>query len=162
MSSNYSSKYDRWSAVYGLALVISDEEVSEVFKKMAESTDEFSFNQTYNRFEDEESLMTHWEVFDEYIRDNLLNGDLADMAIFVDGSEGEGQFFFSLGSGYSSFPDESLVFWANKEPDPFKVVYPGGLDEIIEEFKERGIAKWIPEDFNWGEHIGYYSFARCY
>lgn len=155
---------DNWCAVYGLALVFCDEEVAEVFKRWAKLTGEYSYDDTHSRFEDEDGLMTNWEAFEDYICGGSINGP--DSVSFVDESEGDGQIFLSLGNKLGNkspcYPEESLVLWANKEPNPFKTVYPGGLDELIEEFKHKDIAKCVPEDFNWGDHIGYYSFARCY
>ena len=47
-----------------------------------------------------------------------------------------------------------LVFWAEKQPDPFKASYTKEI--IIEEFMNR-IGEFLPDDFDFMAHIGYFS-----
>ena len=47
-----------------------------------------------------------------------------------------------------------LVFWAEKQPDPFKASYT--KESIIEEFMNR-IGEFLPDDFDFMAHIGYFS-----
>ena len=46
---------------------------------------------------------------------------------------------------------------AVKFPDPYEAAY-ASEDEVVEEFKQR-LGKWLPEDFDYSAHIGWYSYT---
>ena len=66
--------------------------------------------------------------------------------------EFEGKAFISINGKY--LEDElMLVFWATYQPDAFKAVYTE--KSVIEEFKTK-IGKYLPSDFDYINHIGYF------
>lgn len=67
--------------------------------------------------------------------------------------EYEGKSFTSISHDYLE-DEPMLVFWAKHQPDAFKTVYTE--KSVIEEFKER-IGKYLPDDFNYISHIGYFQ-----
>lgn len=50
--------------------------------------------------------------------------------------------------------DEMLVFWAEKQPDPFKTQYT--KESVVTEFKEK-LGRYCPEGFDFYGHLGYFS-----
>ena len=71
------------------------------------------------------------------------------------GSDTEGQCFSPAGKNGKSVENEDmLAFWAERQQDAFKAQYTG--DSVVEEFRNR-IGKYLPEDFNYIGHIGYFS-----
>ena len=57
-------------------------------------------------------------------------------------------------------PNEMFVIWAKKQPKPFEAAYPGGPDEIREEFREL-LGEYLPKDFDWDAHIGFCNATVC-
>lgn len=51
-----------------------------------------------------------------------------------------------------------LVFWSDNAPDVFKAVYT--KESVVEEFKKK-IGKYLPENFDYLAHIGYFSCCIC-
>jgi len=72
-------------------------------------------------------------------------------------AEMEGKSFepFADGKSYDEEPEEMLVIWASRALQPFSAAY-SGPDEIRKEFQDI-IGKYMPEDFDWDAHIGYFS-----
>lgn len=50
--------------------------------------------------------------------------------------------------------ENMLTFWAEKQPNPFSTAYT--KESIVEEFKDR-IGEFLPDDFDYLAHIGYFS-----
>lgn len=67
--------------------------------------------------------------------------------------EYEGKSFASISHDYLE-DEPMLVFWATHQPDVFKAVYTE--ESVIKEFKEK-IGKYLPDDFNYISHIGYFQ-----
>lgn len=67
--------------------------------------------------------------------------------------EFEGKAFCSINHDYLE-DEPMLVFWATYQPDAFKAVYTE--ESVVEEFK-RKIGKYLPDDFNYISHIGYFQ-----
>ena len=68
-----------------------------------------------------------------------------------------GKRFVPVNGGYKATePDYMLVIWALNQPEPFAPVYPGGPDEIRKEFKDI-LGEYLPNDFDWDAHIGYFN-----
>lgn len=66
--------------------------------------------------------------------------------------EFEGKVFFSINGKYLE-DEPMLAFWATYQPDAFKAVYTE--KSVIEEFKTK-IGKYLPNDFDYINHIGYF------
>lgn len=68
------------------------------------------------------------------------------------GEEFEGKVFFSINHEYLE-NEPMLTFWATYQPNAFKAVYTE--KSIIEEFKTK-IGKYLPSNFDYISHIGYF------
>lgn len=79
-------------------------------------------------------------------------GDLYNVRFYGDCREGKR--FQSLDNKVNLEYEDMLAFWAEKQPDAIKAVYDG-IDEVVEEFKSR-IGEFLPEGFDYEEHIGYF------
>lgn len=81
-------------------------------------------------------------------------------AAYWDSREMEGTTFRDPASGIAYIEDKSLfVIWADRQPDPFGQVYT--KESITEEFR-RKVGDYLPEDFDYLSHIGYFSAViRC-
>ncbi|HII08628.1 MAG TPA: hypothetical protein HA355_03455 [Methanosphaera sp.] len=67
--------------------------------------------------------------------------------------ECEGKGFTSISHDYLE-DEPMLAFWATHQPDAFKAVYTE--ESVVKEFKEK-IGKYLPDDFNYISHIGYFQ-----
>lgn len=102
----------------------------------------------------------------QFIVEALRYGSPRDMAWdmsesgchYYDDNNADGKFFtpFDETKSFDAEPKEMLVFEAKKQPEPFKTVYPGGIDEMRKEFQEI-IGKYFPDGFDWDAHIGYFN-----
>lgn len=81
-------------------------------------------------------------------------------AAYWDSREMEGMTFRDPASGSAFIEDKSwFVFWANRQPDPFSQVYT--KESITEEFRKK-VGDYLPGDFDYLSHIGYFSAViRC-
>lgn len=68
---------------------------------------------------------------------------------------GKGFFPFAEEKEYDEEPNEMLILWAKKQPTPFKAVYPDGMKELRKEFQD-AVGEYLPPDFDWNAHIGYF------
>lgn len=122
-------------AEYGFGLVLSDKnnEINNFIEKV--------FPNVKNEIGNEITVydLTESPEFDGFAR-------------FYD-SDMEGKYFQSVTFDYSENED-MLVFWAKRQPDAFNAVYTE--ESIVEEFKNR-IGKYLPDDFDYLNHIGYFS-----
>lgn len=84
-----------------------------------------------------------------------LEKELPDTCIRYYDDEMDGKTFHSWDGECDMEPDGMLVFWAEKAPDAFKAAYTG-IDEAVAEFREK-IGKYLPGNFNYPAHIGYFS-----
>lgn len=66
--------------------------------------------------------------------------------------EFEGKAFISINHKYLE-DEPMLAFWATYQPDAFKAIYTE--KSVIEEFKTK-IEKYLPSDFDYMSHIGYF------
>lgn len=69
----------------------------------------------------------------------------------------DGRHFYSANKNIDNEGATGLFFFADWQPDAFKVAYYS-MDDCVEEFKNK-IGKYLPEDFNWEDHIGYFQAA---
>ena len=67
----------------------------------------------------------------------------------------EGKHFHSQDGVIDLEEDDMLAFWAEKQPSAFKAAY-GSLEEVEEEFRSK-IGTFLPENFDYGAHIGYFK-----
>lgn len=79
-------------------------------------------------------------------------GDLYNVRFY--GEDLEGKHFQSLDNKVDLEYEDMLAFWAKKQPDAIKAVYDG-IEAVVEEFRSR-IGMFLPGDFDYGAHIGYF------
>lgn len=95
--------------------------------------------------------------------------DVNDVAEYFDGMEGSVRYYDEEMSGKSFHPavtghgshfkfENMLVFWANNAADVFSAVYT--KESVVDEFKEK-IGRYLPDDFDYLAHIGYFSCCIC-
>lgn len=114
---------------YGIGLVFTDEEIPPFVKAMG--------------YEDEFDLIESKETDDHMWR--YYNDDAM-----------EGMSFSSFTEDYCTEPEAMLVIWAKESMDPFRAAYPGGIQELVIEYRNM-LGSQLPADFDWKRHIGEFS-----
>jgi len=64
-----------------------------------------------------------------------------------------------LFSGKEIYVDECLVVYAQKESTPFNAPYRD-IEELKEELK-KAVGQYLPADFDWDTHLGWFSCSIC-
>lgn len=67
--------------------------------------------------------------------------------------DAEGKRAYYINNNYLE-DEDMLVFWAERQPNAFKAVY--SKEEIVNEFKKK-IGKYLPNNFDYISHIGYFQ-----
>lgn len=96
-------------------------------------------------------------------KDMALSPDGRDIASCIagaaywDSKETKGTTFRDSVSGSTCTGDKSMfVIWADRQPDFFDQVYT--KESVTEEFRKK-VGDYLPEDFDYLSHIGYFSAA---
>ena len=55
--------------------------------------------------------------------------------------------------------ESMLVFKADRQPDAFEAAYT--IESVVEEFRT-GIGRYLPDDFDYIRHIGYFNCVNYY
>ena len=96
-----------------------------------------------------DNFVNHVKVKNPYELQEI--NEFREFARYYD-EEFEGKVFISVNGNYLE-DEPMLAFWATYQPDAFKAVYTE--KSIIEEFKTK-IGKYLPSDFDYINHIGYF------
>lgn len=99
--------------------------------------------------EEIDKFINHTKAEDPYELQEIY--EFGRFARYYD-DECEGKSFTSISHDYLE-NEPMLVFWATHQPDAFKAVYTE--KSVIEEFKTK-IEKYLPSDFDYMSHIGYF------
>lgn len=137
----------QFCAEYGFGLVLSehDKALDVLIKNVAK-----------------ESLATEEET-------EIEDFGVYDVAEYFERMEGGVRYYDEEMSGKSFYPavtghgshfrfENMLVFWANNAADVFSAVYT--KESVVDEFKEK-IGRYLPKDFDYLAHIGYFSCCIC-
>ena len=99
--------------------------------------------------EEIDNFVNHVKVKNPYELQEI--NEFREFARYYD-EEFEGKVFISVNGNYLE-DEPMLAFWATYQPDAFKAVYTE--KSVIEEFKTK-IGKYLPSDFDYINHIGYF------
>ena len=88
------------------------------------------------------------------------NKDVYDVEADIDccryySDEFDGRNFWGANGNINDEWITGLFFYADRQPGAFTTAYLN-MDICICEFKEK-IGQYMPDDFNWEDHIGYFS-----
>lgn len=123
-----------YGATYGFGLCLCDDEIDQFVERYAKANKDLL----------DENGMPDIDIAFEAISDEFgtwpFNEDNSDLKYF----EGDEK-------------DAILPFFAKHQPDVYKTAY-SSVDEVVAEFREL-LGKYMPENFDWKIHIGYFSIA---
>ena len=142
-----------WHGYHGTALVLTETECRDMFEKYIEK-----------------HPVEGWLV-EDILEDGCV-GSASELEF--EKSDGNGIFQISRISGATGCDgmwfvpfiskdgrdmiDEDLYVLWGKDPAPFGIAYPSYLD-IVEEFQST-VGGYLPENFDWDNHIGELTFAQ--
>ena len=129
----------------GLGLVIpkSDDAFMTIMERVAEETgNELETDDVYELEED--------EIYDsvDYLRNHVCE------ALYYGEDEVTSVTPAFKERGEYLENEDIIVFWADKTPDAFIAVYTE--ESIVEEFRKK-VGKYLPDNFDYLAHIGYFS-----
>ena len=95
----------------------------------------------------------------ECVEDEFDFADENESFNIYDSEDNEGLYFRSYDGKHEYCPNRALVLNSARQPRLFEAAYPGGIEELVAEFKaafeEAGLT--VPESFDWEAHIGYFE-----
>ena len=68
-------------------------------------------------------------------------------------------FYYSTNKNVDNEGATGLFFFADWQPNAFRVAYYS-MDDCVKEFTDK-IGEYLPEDFNYEDHIGYFEAVVC-
>ena len=120
---------------YGIGFVLTSGYGKNSEDEIQDLVESFGFDDVYELVEAQEDSDHCWRFYDSDMEGKSFHP-------FVENEDAEEE------------PQEMLVIWALKQPEPFAAVYTP--EEIKKEFQDI-LKDNVPEDFNWDAHIGYFS-----
>ena len=117
---------------YGFGLVFCGDEIADFLEKTGYD-DPWDFAEAMNE---------HDDAFVRYYDDEMYPSS----------------FISAINRDVEIENEPMLVFWAEKQPEPFKAVYT--LDSVKIEFLTY-LKDYLPKDFDWESHLGYFSCVVC-
>lgn len=149
-----------WAGYYGVALVLTDEEFDDFCEKYKsiKLIDDDTFNDALNEngVRDYNFIKSDKNgVFDII---DVCTEDCDGMCLipyFHEGKENKhhANTALRLNSCYVVFSDKSMDSLSAFTKRPYE-----SYEDLVQEFKNK-LECYLPEDFNWDEHIGRFSYA---
>lgn len=178
-----------WLACSGIALLLSKEETDNFFlnylrktynpnatnddvKTLYDAIDDYSENEiyflSYIRHKETMKVLTNLEsTFGTQLEtlQKLPKNSIFTISQYE--SDSNVAAFYPLDeniqreTNYITVYDDCYAIWCNKSVLPHKILSGESyhaIDEIILEFKDK-LLKYMPDDFNWKAHIGFFEYA---